>query len=330
MDKGVEDMSITFHNTIVHVLDTSIGHYILSSKNLALEDEIEAFITKHIGHLFESNEVARAVFNEEGELFKMIKVYKEEDFYQFSCKIADKFFQYMLNDSYIKSGDVVVSSFTRNQENFLGIIKLNYREAFTHQMDEDGDGIATSLIKQRSIFSSNKIDEALLINKDSCEVWLLDKSKEKYLAQLLEIENQLSIKEKLVVVEHITNEVIEEHFTNPVEVITTLKSNIAGHIFENSSVPVAEVIKETFKDYKEVEEECMQKMEQCGFKDEQIVLTNPKEAKKYISHKLKTNTGVEIKLPTQMIHDIDFIEFINEPNGTISIVLKNIGEIINK
>ena len=74
----------------------------------------------------------------------------------------------------------------------------------------------------------------------------------------------------------------------------------------------------------------MQKMEQCGFKDEQIVLTNPKEAKKYISHKLKTNTGVEIKLPTQMIHDIDFIEFINEPNGTISIVLKNIGEIINK
>ena len=45
MDKGVEDMSITFHNTIVHVLDTSIGHYILSSKNLALEDEIEAFIT---------------------------------------------------------------------------------------------------------------------------------------------------------------------------------------------------------------------------------------------------------------------------------------------
>lgn len=323
-------MSITFKNTIVHVLDTSIGHYILSSRNLALEDEIEKFITKHIGYLFESNEVSHATFNQEGELYKLIQSYREEAFYQFSCKIADKFFQYMLSDHLIKNGDLVISSFERNGGSFLGIIKLNYKEAFTHQMDEDEIGITTSLIKQRSIFSSNKVDEALLINKDTFEVWLLDKSKDRYLAELLEIEKHLSIKEKLVAVEHITNEVIEEHFTNPVEVITTLKSSIADHIFENSSVPVAEVIKETFKDYKEVEEECMHKMEECGFKDEQIVLTNPKEGKKYISHRLKTNTGVEIKLPTQMIHDAEFIEFINEPNGTISIVLKNIGEIINK
>lgn len=323
-------MSITFKNTIVHVLDVSIGHYILSSKNLALEDEIEAFITKHINHLFENNEVARAVFKGESEMLALIKPYSDDKFYQISCKIADKFFQYMLSDGLIRSGDLVINSFERNGEKFLGIIKLNYKEAFTHQLDQDESGGVTKLIKNRSVFSSNKIDEAILINIDTFEVWVLDKSKDKYLSGLLDLENHLSVKEKLIVVEHIANEVIGEHFTNPVEVITTLKSNIADNIFESSSVPVTKVINDTFKEYKEVGEECIQKIEKCGFKDEEIILTNPKEAKKYISHRLKTNTGVEIKLPTQMIHDINFIEIISETNGTFSIVIKNVGEIVNK
>ena len=65
-------MSIVFKNTIVHILDVSIGHYILSSKNLALEDEIEAFITKRVNHLFENNEVSRATFKEDSEILKLV------------------------------------------------------------------------------------------------------------------------------------------------------------------------------------------------------------------------------------------------------------------
>lgn len=323
-------MSIVFKNTIVHILDVSIGHYILSSKNLALEDEIEAFITKRVNHLFENNEVARATFKEDSEILKLIKPYSDDKFYQISCKLADKFFHYMLNDGLIRSGDLVINNFERNGEHFLGVIKLNYKEAFTHQIDQDEEGDSTRLIKHRSIFSSNKIDEAILINTDTFEVWLLDKSKDRYLSPLLDLEDHLSVKEKLIVVEHIVNEVIEQHFENPVEVITVLKSNIADNIFESSSVPVTKVIHDTFKDYKEVGEECIHKMEAYGFKDEEIVLTDPKEAKKYISHRLKTNTGVEIKLPTQMIHDANFIEFVNQPNGTLSIVIKNVGVITNK
>ena len=323
-------MRITFHNSIIHVLDTSLGHLILSSKGLTLEEEIESFISKHIEHFFESNEVSHAVFRQNGVFFKDIKNYTEEAFYSFSCKIANQFFDYMLQEGAIKKGDLMISSFTRNQDDFLGIIKLNYKEAFVHQMDEDGESITTKLVKERRIFSPNKIDEALLINRKTWEVWLLDKSKERYLARLFEVDDVLSIKEKLLVIEQITNEVIEEHFENPIEAISTLKSTIAEHIFEDSSVPVEQVIKETFKDYKDVEDICMQRMEQCGMKDEHIVLTNPKEAKKYISHKLKTNTGIEIKLPTQMIHNTDFIEFVQESNGTLSIVIKNIGEIVNQ
>ncbi|MGL4452354.1 MAG: nucleoid-associated protein, partial [Sarcina sp.] len=210
------------------------------------------------------------------------------------------------------------------------IIKLNYKEEFTHHIENAEVGGVAQIIKHKSIFSSKKLDEAILIDIANQEVWLLDNSKEKYLNHLLEIETQLSVKEKLAVVEHITNEVIEEHFANPIEAITTLKSNIAESIFESSSIPVKEVIRETFKEYEEICEECMNKIEECGFEDETITLSSPKEAKKYASHKLKTNTGIEIKMPTDMIQNPNFIEFMNNPDGTISIVIKNVGQIINK
>ncbi|MEG0799445.1 MAG: nucleoid-associated protein [Clostridium sp.] len=323
-------MSIAFKNTIVHILDLSAGHHILSARNLLLEDEIEAFITKHINNLFENNEVSKATFKEDSDVLQTISPYSDEKFHEISCSLADKFFNYMTNYDLIPSGDLIVSSFERNGENFLAIIKLNYKEEFTHHIENNDLGGTAQIIKHKSIFSSKKIDEAVIINIDTFDVWLLDKSKEKYLPLLLDIENHLSVKEKLAVVEQITNEVIEQHFANPIEAITTLKSNIAESIFESSSVPITEVIKETFKEYEQVCEECMTKIEECGFKDETITLSNPKEAKKYSSHKLKTNTGIEIKLPTDMIQNPNFIEFINNPDGTISIMIKNVGQIINK
>lgn len=323
-------MSIAFKHTIVHILDLAAGQQILSARNLALEDEIEAFITKHINSLFENNNVSKAMFKDESEVLELINTYTEDKFYEVSCQLADKFYRYMANYELIPSGDLVVTSFERNEEKFLGIIKLNYKEEFTHHIENAEVGGIAQIIKHKSIFSSKKLDEAIIISLETCDIWIIDNSKEKYLEHLLDIETNLSVKEKLAVVEQITNEVIEEHFANPIEAITTLKSNIAESIFESSSVPITEVIKETFKEYEEICEECITKMEECGFANETITLSNPKEAKKYTSHKLKTNTGVEIKMPTDMIQNPNFIEFINNPDGTISIVIKNVGQIINK
>ena len=54
----------------------------------------------------------------------------------------------------------------------------------------------------------------------------------------------------------------------------------------------------------------------------------PKKAGR--SHKIKTDTGIEITFPSEYIENTDFIRFINNPDGTLSIELKNIGKIVNK
>lgn len=48
------------------------------------------------------------------------------------------------------------------------------------------------------------------------------------------------------------------------------------------------------------------------------------------THKIKTDTGIEIIFPSEYVENSDFIQFINNPDGTISIELKNIAKIENK
>ena len=40
------------------------------------------------------------------------------------------------------------------------------------------------------------------------------------------------------------------------------------------------------------------------------------------NHKIRTDTGIEISFPAEMGSNSEYIEFVNEPNGLISIELK--------
>ena len=48
------------------------------------------------------------------------------------------------------------------------------------------------------------------------------------------------------------------------------------------------------------------------------------------SHKIRTDTGIEVTFPAELGENPDFIEFSSAPNGLINIALKNIGRIENR
>ncbi len=45
------------------------------------------------------------------------------------------------------------------------------------------------------------------------------------------------------------------------------------------------------------------------------------------NHKIRTDTGIEISFPAEMGSNSEYIEFVNEPNGLISIELKTSGQL---
>jgi len=52
--------------------------------------------------------------------------------------------------------------------------------------------------------------------------------------------------------------------------------------------------------------------------------------KKYGKQKLKLSNGIELVVPVDVYRNPELIEFINNPDGTISVTIKNVAEIINR
>lgn len=74
----------------------------------------------------------------------------------------------------------------------------------------------------------------------------------------------------------------------------------------------------------------MTEIKQAGIEENEIQLSEKITERKFKSQKIKTDTGIEINFPSTYYNNKDMIEFINQPNGTVSIVIKNVGKISNK
>jgi hypothetical protein len=326
-------MSITFDYTIIHVLDAAMTMPVLSTRLLVLNDETEAFITKHIMKVFDSPVSSKAYFKEGTQFMPDFSLTPtKEHFYTMSCELAQKYYAYLTEYGNIPSGDLLITYFTLNDRAYTAILKLNYKEAFTHYVETTEEGIMTNLIKHKSVFpaTGKQVDEAVIIDRQTSEIILLDQSKANYLPLLYDCETFLSIKETLQVIENIAAEVIQEHYDNTVEALSELKNNISESLAETQTIPIQKVIEKTFGKDKEVYENCIDKLEEAGLEAATLEVSHANLTRKYASHKLKTDTGIELKFPVPIFNNTDYIEFINNPDGTLSIVLKNISQIINQ
>lgn len=326
-------MSITFKHTIIHVLDLTMNMPLFSTNLLVLNDETESFITRHLMKIFESSSSSDAIFKEEASLPKVLEMPLDaEAFTRLSHEMAEVFYRYMTEYGTIPSGDLILTSFMMDGGNYLGIFKLNYKEEFTHFVEHNEAGVVARIIKHKGIFpsASKQVDEGVIINTDNLEVILLDGTKSKYLSLLFDLEPALSVKETIKAIEKVATKVIEEHYDNPVSALTELKNNISESIARTQTIPVQEIMEQTFGSDEEVFESCTMQMEEYGIKEAKIEVADSKISNKFASQKLKTDTGIELKFPTHLFKDPDFIEVVNNPNGTLSIVLKNISQITNK
>ena len=69
-----------------------------------------------------------------------------------------------------------------------------------------------------------------------------------------------------------------------------------------------------------------------GYIDQAPMLREVREIseKKYGKQKLKLSNGIELIVPLDVYRDPNLIEFINNPDGTISVTIKNVEEVINR
>lgn len=127
-------------------------------------------------------------------------------------------------------------------------------------------------------------------------------------------------------VEQINNKYYEDSFDKRMEA----KSVIHNDIEEQGTITPETIGEKLFGDVPEIKEEFTKKLEKYNLVAEEVKPQNKQTVKKFEKQFLTTDTGIEINIPMEEYNNGENIEFITNPDGTISVLIKNINKITSR
>ncbi len=335
---------ILLRDTIVHILDSTVGMPVLSDDKLEFGSDFGDFLREHIYNVLKSDDIKKCAFEETSNVNNIIRTAIDtgEDFVETSKKIATLLYELMNANIDIPSADLVITCFEIKDIQFIGLLKMNYKESYMHQtMNSEGNNV-NSIIKYKAALpsESQKLSEAAIINLVDGSIKVLEKKYEvngkkvNYFSEMfLNCRTTLSQKAKLNIVEKAVEAVQKEYFNESEQFEEKMKAKSIIHkeLSEENELSVKEVMTKVFEDKVDLKEKFEEKIEKYNIGTEEIIKPqNDSTTRKYEKQCLKTDTGIEIKIPMEQYNSNENIEFITNEDGTISVLIKNIGHITSR
>jgi hypothetical protein len=334
-------MGILIKQAVLHILDPNVGLPVLSRQELELTEEVYAFLEKVIIKFFEDDNAKEAEFSREsGRLPGLCQeLTRGLDFIDGSIEVANLFFAMMQANPTIAPADLICVLFSKDDEPYLGIFKLNYRTGYIHFVNSDTEVCVNSLIKQKTVLPSEtqRLEEAVAVNLVNLDLRLLEKeyeiegAKGYYISTtLLRCSQQLSNEQKAKAIDQATQKISKKYYDGNFAPVAQMRKTVTANMDEANCIELEQVAREVFRDDPTAQREYLEEIHQAGLGESRIQLPEKIVAKKFASQKIRTDTGVEINFPSDYFNDKDKLEFINNHDGTISIVIKNVSKIVNK
>ena len=327
-------MEIIIHQAILHVLDTTLDAPVLSGGGMELTAEKTAYLQNHIEKLLASDEIRQcrplpdSAFRNELE--------HNQDFIDLSCRIAGVLFDYMHAHTTIPGADLAVVDFTRDGAPWLGILKLNYKNGYTHYTESVEGAPINSIIQQRACLptQSGKVEEGALVNLTDYSMRLLEKKydidghKEFYLSSVVFQYTQAEPeKKKLQAIQEAAAQAVKDAYEDEPHADAQVAMLIANQAADNDNqVSVEQVRQQLAEEYPLAAVPFDDYVEKSEVLEEAAapVTVTPARIRRMESRSIRTATGIEVKIPTELLNSDSELEFLHDPDGSVSLLIKNV------
>ncbi len=327
-------MEIIIHQAILHVLDTTLDAPVLSGGGMELTAEKTAYLQNHIEKLLASDEIRQcrplpdSAFRNELE--------HNQDFIDLSCRIAGVLFDYMHAHTTIPGADLAVVDFTRDGEPWLGILKLNYKNGYTHYTETVEGAPVNSIIQQRACLptQSGKVEEGALVNLTDYSMRLLEKKydidghKEFYLSSVVFQYTQAEPeKKKLQAIQEAAAQAVKDAYEDEPHADAQVAMLIANQAADNDNqVSVEQVRQQLAEEYPLAAVPFDDYVEKSEVLEEAAapVTVTPSRIRRMESRSIRTANGIEVKIPTELLNSDSELEFLHDPDGSVSLLIKNV------
>lgn len=324
-------MDIILHQAILHVLDTTMDLPVLSGSPMELTAEKTAYLQYHIEKLLASDEIRLCRLLPESAFKNELE--HNKDFVDLSCRIAGVLFDYMHAHVTIPGADLAVVDFTCGGEPWLGVLKLNYRNGYTHCTETAGGAPVNSIIQQRACLptQSGKVEEGALIDLTSGAVRLLEKKydidgkKDFYLSTVVfQCTQAEPEKKKLQVIREAAAQAVRDAYEDEPHADAQVAMLIANQALDNR-VTVEQVRQQLAEEYPLAAVPFDDYIEKSEVVDRaEPVTVTPARIRRMESRSIRTASGIEVKIPTEILSSEAEVEFLHDPDGTVSLLIKNV------
>lgn len=261
---------------------------------------------------------------------KMIE--SDDEFIKQSHEITDKLFSLGSVIEGMPNSNVLFVDCYKNGERFIAVLKLNYRRI---PMSVVEDGVVRITKQQVLPMMGAPVDEAILFNCDKKQLFLIEKKfsidgkMDFYLnPQWIKGEEKLTDKQKLSTMTKVIKKMDNIYNVNDGKAVPLMKQEIQEKLDMNEPLKPLEIARKVLeKDY-QAQEESELMLKDLGIDEEDQI--------QYLSMssidvcKLVLDEDIEISLPIDEYLSGHHIEKIQQDNGSYSVILKDISEIIVK
>ena len=153
----MEKSDIQIKNAIIHILATGSGAAVYSEAEADGGSDFSDFLKEHIYRIYQSDDIKSCHFSdEESKVLSLIREMLEDkrDFVSMSRELCGLLYGIMEENIDIPSADVAVVYFEVNTLASLAILKMNYKESYTHATQTGKNGNINRIIKYHSILPS--------------------------------------------------------------------------------------------------------------------------------------------------------------------------------
>lgn len=298
------------------------------------EDAIYPYIQKLVAVNLQNTAAMEADFPEDSYLDTAVTD-DPEDLEMFVNVVTDTVYDLVKNNAELHSGSGIFVFCIVEEQPYVGFFKMHFQERFICKIAEDGkvSWVLNSKVMPRC---TQKDYDFFLINILDRKVKLsdvqnyIDDCKVNYLAEyVLKLQAKPSEKEKVAVIRETTIETIKECYDEKEvpQKIMEYKTEVAEHVEQTGRVSVAQIEQKVFADNERAADMYRERLEAEQIEREPMPVSKKTERQFTKKQKIVTDNGIELLVPVEYLKNADYVEYVQDEEGNISIIIKSVHAI---
>ncbi|MDW8750203.1 nucleoid-associated protein [Streptococcus suis] len=324
-------MDIFVKKAIIHQFSPDDTELVLADQLLTVSPKIEEYLRKKIERVF-SDEAKTGQFEPDNPFLDYLK----DDLLINSVKIASLWKEEFSISENIKTNDLIFIEFERNGVEHFAFLRIALRENLAHVGSESDSPLK---ITQNNLPGAGSTpDEALVINLQTRKYYLIEKRIKHngaflhyFSDNLLQVTPAISAKKSIKAVEQTAQKIADNFYQGDFQFQSKVKSAIFNHLEEDNELSPEKLADQLFDNNLTARLNFVDQLKEVipdkiSFDE----IDSSRQLKKFENQKLSLSNGIELIVPNAVYEDAESVEFIQNDNGTYSILIKNIEDIKSK